>query len=94
MENDGTDNWQKLGDVVARIMERREVTTCPPLPVEDARAFVELLGWAEAGVRASASEVDLAAYRQTQKYDALSRNIATPVRPKNLGRGVHRDKAR
>jgi hypothetical protein len=47
MENDGTDNWQQLGAVVARIVERVEVMTDhAPLPVEDARRFVELLRWA------------------------------------------------
>lgn len=39
MEND----WQKLGDVVARIAQRLEVTQLPPLARSDADLFVKML---------------------------------------------------
>jgi hypothetical protein len=39
MEND----WQKLGDVVARIVARTEVTSGPPVQQADALMFVRML---------------------------------------------------
>jgi hypothetical protein len=40
----GMDNdWQKLGDVVARIVARVEVTNGPPVATDDAAAFLVML---------------------------------------------------
>ena len=38
-----TDDWQKLGDVVARIVARAEVTSAPPIAKDDAAVFLMLL---------------------------------------------------
>jgi hypothetical protein len=39
MEND----WQKLGDVVKRIVDRVEITSGPPVQQADALLFVRML---------------------------------------------------
>jgi hypothetical protein len=38
-----TDDWQKLGDVVARITERMKVTSGPPVATDDAAVFLLML---------------------------------------------------